>query len=102
MRRPTPQLAKNWRAKKFSNCSGRLLKLIGQHTERSPEGRMLFRNVRDPVRPSPGPAPIHNFCNFECSNGWNVQGGGCYGHGGTLPRAIGKISEGASIGGERC
>jgi hypothetical protein len=29
---------------------------------------MLFRLVRDPDKPSPGPAPIHNFCNFECSN----------------------------------
>src|SRR5258708_2160063 len=31
--------------------------LTHEHTERPPEGRMLFRFVRDPGEPSPGPAP---------------------------------------------
>ena len=31
--------------------------LTHEHTERSPERRMLFRFVRDPGEPSPGPAP---------------------------------------------
>jgi hypothetical protein len=33
------------------------LALVGQHAERSSEGWMLFRCVRDPGKPSPGPAP---------------------------------------------
>ncbi len=33
------------------------IRINTEHTERSPEGRMLFRFVRDPGEPSPGPAP---------------------------------------------